>query len=494
MSEVSNKKYAELFKAGQTRESFLTKFKELFTKTDSLNEISVFNDVSDDETITAIFDVMTSAVDDGDIGDSLTLSKKDIDKIASYDGDNSSVSDEDIVKYYKEKLDDYKKELDKNVVTDDAEISPMEGETAKPSITTAKGIDLLFSIKQLDFLSAAARKSQILNEISDLIKNADEKKQKKAEKILNKIKNIEKSITEKELALNNNDNKLKQLEVTIARKQSELDNSKDENNKSNLSDEIKDLNKQYNLTSSKSEKLKNNLAKLNSEKRELVNTLNKTMNDTGVASLIETKNNELRQIDFDITNYMSGIDSRISGYQSQLLTTAQTNGAQCAYYSNVANGVINDGHVGKTAAQALNNAIGEIGTREATGHNDGAAVAKYRGGVDNGAAWCASFVSWCYKGNDVFGYQASVSGIRAKAQEKGLYSTINSGYVPKPGDVMIQKENGASHTGIVESVDPDGTIHTIEGNASNMVRRVTYRVGSKGYNQISGFVRMSDGQ
>ena len=77
------------------------------------------------------------------------------------------------------------------------------------------------------------------------------------------------------------------------------------------------------------------------------------------------------------------------------------------------------------------------------------------------------------------------------AQNQGLYSKKGT-YIPKPGDVMIQKENGASHTGIVEKVDSDGTVHTIEGNASNMVRRVTYRPGSVGYNKISGFVRMSE--
>ena len=78
------------------------------------------------------------------------------------------------------------------------------------------------------------------------------------------------------------------------------------------------------------------------------------------------------------------------------------------------------------------------------------------------------------------------------AQRQGLYSEVGT-YTPKPGDVMIQK-NGCSHTGIVESVDPDGTIHTIEGNYSNAVKRVTYRPGSEGYNKISGFVRMSDGE
>ena len=38
---------------------------------------------------------------------------------------------------------------------------------------------------------------------------------------------------------------------------------------------------------------------------------------------------------------------------------------------------------------------------------------------------------------------------------KGLYSEKGD-YVPKAGDVMIQK-NGRSHTGIVEKVDAEGS-------------------------------------
>ena len=273
-----------------------------------------------------------------------------------------------------------------------------------------------------------------------------------------------------------------------------MENTQDASSRENLTDEIKELNSKITKNSSEQTKLNKSLTKLKAERTKLSNNLLKLMSDSSSADEIQAKYTELAQADTQLSNDLATIDNDVMTYQSQLLSTARSTGAQSAYYSNISNGYIQDGHVGKTAAQALNNAIGEIGTREATGHNDGAAVAKYRGGVDNGAAWCASFVSWCYKDNNVFGYQASVSGIRAKAQEKGLYSTVNSGYVPKAGDVMIQKENGASHTGIVESVDPDGTIHTIEGNASNMVRRVTYRVGSKGYNQISGFVRMSEGE
>jgi hypothetical protein len=40
---------------------------------------------------------------------------------------------------------------------------------------------------------------------------------------------------------------------------------------------------------------------------------------------------------------------------------------------------------------------------------------------------------------------------------------------------------------MVESVDADGTIHTIEGNSSNMVTRRTHGPGGDG---ATGFVRL----
>lgn len=102
----------------------------------------------------------------------------------------------------------------------------------------------------------------------------------------------------------------------------------------------------------------------------------------------------------------------------------------------------------------------------------------------NGAAWCASFVSWVMnqavngdkkKLNKLLrgGKSASVAGLwsnfkNAKAMTK----------TPQPGDVIIYK-NGSSHTGIVESVNTKNkTFNSIEGNTS----------GGNGYNRDGGQV------
>ena len=54
---------------------------------------------------------------------------------------------------------------------------------------------------------------------------------------------------------------------------------------------------------------------------------------------------------------------------------------------------------------------------------------------------------------------------------------------PQPGDLVVWDE----HIGVVESVDADGSIHTIEGNSSNAVTRRTYGPdggGATGYVHI----------
>ena len=136
------------------------------------------------------------------------------------------------------------------------------------------------------------------------------------------------------------------------------------------------------------------------------------------------------------------------------------------------------------------------GVHETTGNNDGAEIDKYRNGAANGQPWCASFVSWIYGAGQnsdnaaTFGYDASVAGIRSKAQSAGYYAAKGS-YTPQAGDLMIQ-ENNASHVGVVTGVDADGTIHTIEGNSSDQVAQRTYAPGSSGYNKISGWVQMNE--
>lgn len=57
----------------------------------------------------------------------------------------------------------------------------------------------------------------------------------------------------------------------------------------------------------------------------------------------------------------------------------------------------------------------------------------------------------------------------------------------KPGDILILRENGASHTGFVTKVYKNGYFDTIEGNREDKVTRFRY---SPYYSDISGFVRV----
>lgn len=84
--------------------------------------------------------------------------------------------------------------------------------------------------------------------------------------------------------------------------------------------------------------------------------------------------------------------------------------------------------------------------------------------------WCADFVSWVYEqsGHSPFGHQPGVAGIRSWGQRNGLYHD-RSLYRPHSGDIVVFGND--EHTGIVERVDPDGTVHTIEGNTSGYGRR-----------------------
>ena len=74
-----------------------------------------------------------------------------------------------------------------------------------------------------------------------------------------------------------------------------------------------------------------------------------------------------------------------------------------------------------------------------------------------------------------------VDDVFAWAQKTG--KALPAGSTPAPGDLIVWDE----HIGVVESVDPDGTIHTIEGNSSDKVSQRTY--GSDGGGAV-GYVRL----
>lgn len=142
-------------------------------------------------------------------------------------------------------------------------------------------------------------------------------------------------------------------------------------------------------------------------------------------------------------------------------------------------------------------AQGEVGVRESPpGSNNGARIQTYRtataGAAGTPGPWCAYFVSWLARQSGApigqngagMGY---VPNIEAWGRQTGRFAEPS--LTPRPGDIVIFERNGdgvADHTGIVERVDPDGRVHTIEGNSSDMVARREYAAGTGG---IRGYVR-----
>jgi hypothetical protein len=145
---------------------------------------------------------------------------------------------------------------------------------------------------------------------------------------------------------------------------------------------------------------------------------------------------------------------------------------------------------GTPAGQAILNAIRpEVGQAEQPpGSNDSPRIAQYRQATAGSGVgpWCAYFVSWAARqagvplGDSGQGF-GRVDDVMAWAQKTG--KALPAGSTPSAGDLIVWDE----HIGVVESVDADGTIHTIEGNSSDKVSQRTY--GRDGGGAV-GYVRL----
>jgi hypothetical protein len=145
-----------------------------------------------------------------------------------------------------------------------------------------------------------------------------------------------------------------------------------------------------------------------------------------------------------------------------------------------------------SAGQAVLNAVrGEVGQAEQPpGSNDSPRIAQYRQATAGSGVgpWCAYFTSWAARqagvplGDSGQGF-GRVDDVYAWAQRAGKAIPNGAGVTPQPGDLIVWDE----HIGVVESVDGNGTIHTIEGNSSDQVARRTYAPGSR---PAIGYVRL----
>ncbi len=132
---------------------------------------------------------------------------------------------------------------------------------------------------------------------------------------------------------------------------------------------------------------------------------------------------------------------------------------------------------------------GEVGQAEQPpGSNDSARIGQYRQATAGSGVgpWCAYFTSWAAReagmplGEQGQGF-GSVDALYAWAQRAGRAVPNGPGVVPRPGDLIVWDE----HIGVVESVQPDGSVATVEGNSSDQVSRRVHEAGS-----ALGYVRM----
>ena len=124
-----------------------------------------------------------------------------------------------------------------------------------------------------------------------------------------------------------------------------------------------------------------------------------------------------------------------------------------------------------TVNDILKIAKAEIGVKESPANSNNVKYNTwYYGKSVNGSAypWCAAFVSWVFSQVDSTLIKKSVScmDIGNWFKSNNQWKTNN----PQPGDVVFFKFNTNSrwsnHIGLVESVNADGSINTIEGNTS----------------------------
>jgi cell wall-associated NlpC family hydrolase len=138
---------------------------------------------------------------------------------------------------------------------------------------------------------------------------------------------------------------------------------------------------------------------------------------------------------------------------------------------------------GSRALAAAQTQIGQA--EQPPGSNDGPAIAMYRSAVEGaypGAPWCAYFVSWAaaQAGSPVGDRGQGLGSVAAITDWASRTGRLVS--QPQPGDLILF---GTEHVGIVQSVNPDGTLTTVEGNASNAVSIEQHSAG-----EATGFVRL----
>lgn len=176
--------------------------------------------------------------------------------------------------------------------------------------------------------------------------------------------------------------------------------------------------------------------------------------------------------------------SSTSSFRTQLLRAQGAAGSQAITAPQPAGTSVAQRMVGLAQAELAKNVH-----ETPAGSNRSPDITRYEtatAGAIAGQPWCAYFASYIAReagvplGDSGQGY-GRVNDIQSWAQRTGRMRP--SGQSPEPGDLMLFPDG--AHVGIVESVNPDGTLTTIEGNESDAVKEVQHRV-----NEAAGYVRL----
>ncbi|MBR3836130.1 MAG: InlB B-repeat-containing protein [Clostridia bacterium] len=116
---------------------------------------------------------------------------------------------------------------------------------------------------------------------------------------------------------------------------------------------------------------------------------------------------------------------------------------------------------------------------------------KYKYNNPNGYAWCAFFVVWCARQANIDSSIIRTSGVAcADSGYLNVPYYSRTSHSPQSGDLVFfnwpSTSDSWDHVGIVEYVESNGTVHTIEGNSSNRVKRCSYSAnGTSESNRLS---------
>lgn len=112
----------------------------------------------------------------------------------------------------------------------------------------------------------------------------------------------------------------------------------------------------------------------------------------------------------------------------------------------------------------------QVGTREATGNNDGARVENYLSvsGLREGYPWCASFVAWNFKqvGIDAPRSAYSPDWFISNVVYKKTWQKVD--YKSKKGQVFglwYESKKRIAHVGFIDGEDKNN-YYTVEGNTN----------------------------